>query len=329
MSIRCRAILFCHVLVPAAPWWLNTGKHPRKWGRSKLYTTMPSIRATVQIFVASLLAVPATAAHLHQHHHRHNSTVEARYSLAYPYNPLSQLKRGLPFNNPSTYIQNFKGTSSKISWAYNWDSYMDPGFPENIEFVPMLWGDSADLTTNWSKNVNDAINRGSRHIIAFNEPDGCVGGGSCMSPQQAVDAYREFVQPFKGRAYLGAPAVTNGPTGLPWLTEFLRLCVGCQVDFLPVHWYDSATNDAWFKLYMSQAYAATGSLKLKLWVTEFNGSGTEAEKEDFLRRIMPWMDAQSYIARYSWFWCDPQSTMGPLVEANGAPSQIGNIYTYS
>lgn len=89
-----------------------------------------------------------------------------------------------------------------------------------------------------------------------------------MSPQQAVNAYKKYIQPFKGRAYLGAPAVTNGPAGLPWLKEFFRLCTGCQIDFLPVHWYDSATNDAWFKLYMSQAYAATGSLKLKLWVTE-------------------------------------------------------------
>ncbi|KAH7351312.1 glycosyl hydrolase catalytic core-domain-containing protein [Rhexocercosporidium sp. MPI-PUGE-AT-0058] len=301
---------------------------------------MTPLKALLLLLAPSLLALQVTASNHHQHQHIHkqrheerheenNSTLESRYVLPYPYNPLSTLKRGLPFNNPSKYIQTFKGAGSKISWAYNWDSYMDPGFPKNMEFVPMLWGDGADHTANWAKNVNDAINRGCRHILAFNEPDGCSGGGSCMSPQQAVNAYKKHIQPFKGRAYLGAPAVTNGPAGLPWLKEFLRLCTGCQVDFLPVHWYDSATNDGWFKLYMSQAYAATGSLKLKLWVTEFNGSGTLAQKTDFLRRMMPWMDSQGYIARYSWFWCDPKSTMGPLVDGNGNPSGLGNFYTYS
>ncbi len=89
-----------------------------------------------------------------------------------------------------------------------------------------------------------------------------------MSPQAAVNAYRKYIQPFKGRAYLGAPAVTNGAGGLPFLKEFLRLCTGCHVDYLAIHWYDSATNDAYFKSYMQQAYAVSGTLKLKLWITE-------------------------------------------------------------
>jgi len=45
--------------------------------------------------------------------------------------------------------------------------------------------------------------------------------------------------------------------------------------------------------------------------------------------MMPWMDSQGYIARYSWFWCDPKSTMGPLVDGNGNPSALGKVYTYS
>ena len=53
-------------------------------------------------------------------------------------------KRGLPYNDPTTWIQSFKG--SQISWAYNWDSATDSAFPADFEFVPMLWGDSADHT---------------------------------------------------------------------------------------------------------------------------------------------------------------------------------------
>jgi len=127
---------------------------------------MTPLKALLLLLAPSLLALQVTAAvHQHQHHHiheqrhaesieepleEHNSTLDSRYVLPYPYNPLSKLKRGLPFNNPSKYIQTFKGAGSKIAWAYNWDSYMDPGFPKNVEFVPMLWGDGADHTTNVS-----------------------------------------------------------------------------------------------------------------------------------------------------------------------------------
>ncbi|CZT41761.1 uncharacterized protein RSE6_01543 [Rhynchosporium secalis] len=308
---------------------------------------MTSFKALLLLLFSSLLVLQVTAAYQHQHqrlHERHheelleetnstsearNPTIEARYSLAYPYNPKNTCKRGLAFNNPSKYIQTFKGHGSKVEWGYNWESYMDAGFPKNIEYVPMLWGDGADHTRDWFRNANDAIKRGSRHILAFNEPDACSGGGSCMSPQQAVNAYKQYIQPFKGRAYLGAPAVAGTTAGLSWLKEFLGLCRGCQIDFLPVHWYDSATNDAWFKLYMKQVHAATGKLKLKLWVTEFNAEGTIDQKTEFLRRIMPWMDSQSFIARYSWYWCDPASTMGPLVDGNGNPSGLGHVYTYA
>lgn len=87
-----------------------------------------------------------------------------------------------------------------------------------------------------------------------------------MTPQAAVDAYRTYMNPYAGRAYLGAPAVTNGPKGLPWLKEFLKLCTGCHIDFIPIHWYDKATNVPYFKSYIGQAKEAAGSLNI--WITE-------------------------------------------------------------
>jgi hypothetical protein len=87
-----------------------------------------------------------------------------------------------------------------------------------------------------------------------------------MSPQAAVEAYRTYLMPFANRASLGAPAVTNGGSGLPWLKEFLRLCTGCKIDFVPIHWYDSASNDAYLKLYVNQAYKAAGGREI--WITE-------------------------------------------------------------
>jgi hypothetical protein len=86
-----------------------------------------------------------------------------------------------------------------------------------------------------------------------------------MSPQHAVDAYRKYIMPFSGRTALGAPAVTNGPGGLRWLREFLRLCAGCQIDFVPIHWYESAGNVAYFTGYIEEAHNAAGGRQI--WLT--------------------------------------------------------------
>lgn len=99
------------------------------------------------------------------------------------------LKRGLPFNNPPKYIQNWNGPGSQVNWAYNWDSYMDPAFPQYMEFIPMLWGTGSDHTNQWFNNTNSALARGSGHLLSFNEPDGCGGGQSCINPNDAANAY--------------------------------------------------------------------------------------------------------------------------------------------
>jgi len=86
-----------------------------------------------------------------------------------------------------------------------------------------------------------------------------------MSAKDAADAYRRFMNPFAGKAYLEAPAVTNSPPGMKWLKEFLSLCTGCHIDFVPIHWYDSATNIEYFKNYLTDAHDIAGH---DLWTTE-------------------------------------------------------------
>ncbi|CZT12274.1 uncharacterized protein RCO7_10487 [Rhynchosporium graminicola] len=233
-------------------------------------------------------------------------------------------KRGHSFHD-SSYLQKWGGAGSQLSWAYNWDSTMPVDFPKNMEYIPMLWSTGADHVKQWTTNVNAAIARGTYHLLSFNEPDICYGGGSCMSAKDAAAAYKTYMSPFAGRAYLGAPAVTNGPSGMKWLKEFMGLCTGCQIDFVPIHWYDSATNVAYFKNYITDAHAIAGK---NLWITEFNGSGTAAQKESFLRTVIPWMDSQSYILRYSWFWCDAKSTSGAIVDTKGNPTSLGKVYGF-
>lgn len=89
---------------------------------------------------------------------------------------------------------------------------------------------------------------------------------SCLSPQAAVDGYRKYLMPFASRASIGAPAVANGPTGLNWMQDFLRLCTGCKIDFVPVHWYGPAGNVQDFYDFVGKANKVAGSRRV--WITE-------------------------------------------------------------
>jgi hypothetical protein len=71
------------------------------------------------------------------------------------------------------------------------------------------------------------------NIQAFNEPDNA--GQSNMDPTYAAQLWVQYIQPIqKIGVLLGAPAVTNAPSGAAWLRTFFSACTGCKVDFLPI-----------------------------------------------------------------------------------------------
>jgi hypothetical protein len=131
------------------------------------------------------------------------------------------------------------------------------------------------------------------------------------------------MEPFACKARLGAPAVTNGPSpmGLAWLSNFVGACTGCTIDFVPIHWYDSATNVDYFKSYIQQAYTAGGNRPI--WITEFGASGSDAEITTFMNTVLPWLDSQPYVERYAYF----MAGAGTLIDSSGSGlSAIGNAY---
>jgi hypothetical protein len=100
-----------------------------------------------------------------------------------------------------------------------------------------------------------------------------------------------YMQPFVSQVKLGAPAVTNGgpPIGLTYLMNFMTAIDGLggqvDIDFCAIHWYDSATNIAYFKNYMAEAHATCNNKPI--WLTEFGASGTADEQNTFLEAVMP------------------------------------------
>ncbi|MCJ1304143.1 hypothetical protein MMC08_006955 [Hypocenomyce scalaris] len=240
-------------------------------------------------------------------------------------------KRGLAYNDPTlTEPFSLSGQGSKVSWAYNW--YSTPysggeptsGFNTALQFMPMLWSNATVLTSVWAANVQSAIaNYGTTAVLAFNEPDECGNGGSCMAISDAVSAYQTYMMPLKGSVLLGAPAVTNGgaPMGLTYLQNFMGSCTNCHYDFVPVHWYGDATDTAGFEAYIAQAY---DTVNLPLWVTEFGTtSGSTEQIQTFLQTVITWMDQTSMVTKYSFF----MDAAGYLINANGTGlSPLGAMY---
>jgi len=240
-------------------------------------------------------------------------------------------KRGLAYNDASL-THFFDGF--KVSWAYNWysapvDSTSHPSDTPSLSqtFVPMLWSDTSDLTSVWAANAQAALDAGADHLLAFNEPDQCSDGfgGSCMgSPAHAAASYKTWMQPFAGRAKLGALAVTNGgsPMGLTYLEYFIGNCTGCTIDFIPIHWYDQWWNVDYLYWYVQQAYQVGGGRPI--WITEFAPWGAEEWQQWwFLNQTLPWLDQYDGVERYAYFG----TFDGMLINDNGTGlSRLGELY---
>lgn len=113
------------------------------------------------------------------------------------------------------------------------------------------------------------IDTGPRTVIvcmcSFNEPD--LNTQANMTPEQAAQAWKTYMEPFAGKAKLVGPAITNGgaPMGEAWLDKFLDSCTQCTFDVLAIHIYDSATNEAYYQSYISDFVSKYNKTT---WVTE-------------------------------------------------------------
>jgi hypothetical protein len=223
-------------------------------------------------------------------------------------------KRGLAYNNAALCAP--FASSSLITWGYNW-AQTSSGLSSKYNFVPMLWGTNSMFTTGWAAAASSYIANGGTHLLAFNEPDHAQQAN--MAPGVAAAAYKTHMQPFAGKAKLGSPAVTNGggDMGLTWLSSFMSACSGCTIDFVAVHWYDSINNVEYFKNHITSAHTKTGK---PVWLTEFGTiDGSDAQKADFLRKVLPWLDSQDFVERYAYFMVsDGMMVNGGSMSAQGS-----------
>jgi hypothetical protein len=255
------------------------------------------------------------------------------FTDAAPTKRASAGKRGIAFpkqNNGvagSQYTKLFKG-HDQITWMYDWEAVIDGTPVDGLEYVPLLHSNQDWCTTGWANNVANAKkNYKVSHVLSFNEPDQCGGGGSCMSVDDAVKAHKQHIQPLAGDLKIGSPAVTNGDgadKGINWLKQFMSGCADCQIDYVVAHYY------AWDKAQDFKDYLETfhKTFNKPVWVTEFGV--TEGDAPKFLKEVMPWMDSQDWIERYAWHMAAPTTGEGGLKflvnEAGNALNDVGQAF---
>ncbi|KAF3386497.1 Alkali-sensitive linkage protein 1 [Penicillium rolfsii] len=233
-------------------------------------------------------------------------------------------KRGAAYNDISTV--SVLASTGTISWAYNWALAQYGTLPSNIDYVPMLWG--AKDFGGWFTAVETALSSGSEYIMGFNEPD--MSSQANMSPSEAASYYNTYITPFSGKAKLISPAVSSSTTaglGLSWFEEFMGDCSSCGITGLAVHWYGNTADE--FTSFVEQAISTATSYGLsEVWVTEFalnsdvNGVTDAAATVSFLETVLPWLDAQTSVTRYSYFMCAENYLL-----VDDALNQAGQTYT--
>jgi len=197
-----------------------------------------------------------------------------------------------------------------VSWWYNWhvtpNHEMEPVEdhcscshscgppPSGKRFIPMVWGYIEDDRP-WHDDINDPVADDYNVILGFNEPN--HADQSDIPPEVAASAWLELQNLYPNKT-LVSPAPAGGNTN--WFDPFFEACeaLGCRIDYLATHDYDGNADHVMNRLKMlHQRYGK------KIWLTEFAKCCTHDEEEviDFMKEIIPRLEAANYVYRYSWF----------------------------
>ncbi|QRW10451.1 glycoside hydrolase family 128 protein [Ceratobasidium sp. AG-Ba] len=233
-------------------------------------------------------------------------------------------KRGLCFaegDNPGD-IKLANQTGTALTWTYNWGQ-SPPDYLKTantkLTYIPMQWG--RDGIANFASLVKA---QGAKTILTFNEPD--FATQSNITATDAASLWKQYIQPLHSSGIrLGAPAVTNALSGRQWLSDFLKACTGCTIDFVPIHWYGSGVG-----AFYDYIWAIHGEFpSYPLWVTEFaETSSDDKVVANFMNATINYMDTLDWIERYSWFAFFKNRLTRPtdLLNANGTLNTLGHIY---
>ena len=219
-----------------------------------------------------------------------------------------------------------KFSNTKVTWGWNWN--FDGSGLEGMEYVPSM------QKPDWASTFQAACAKlpNAKFAKGINEVDNQYP----MTPSAAAQSHNQYMNPIASDLglKLGSPSVTScnsldansncpqSPSGLGWLTEFASACgSSCHVDFIDLHWYgnpsqDAATQASGFLDYVDTAIGVVDKLygsSMPVWFSEIGAmpSTDDSVNAAFIETVLPKLDGNARVQRYSYFMADY------LVQGNG------------
>lgn len=221
----------------------------------------------------------------------------------------SACKRGIAYGHHSK--ADFAEIESRVSWWYNWTDRPDEDLRDGtyrtagVEYVPMVWGASFDMSTVLSRMPED-----SEWLLGFNEPN--FGSQADISASMAASLWPDVEEIANARGLsLVSPAVNfcggdcQDTNPFDYLDDFFDACDGCRVDAVAFHIYvgchPSGENKAEWLINHIETYKQRFSQPL--WLTEFacDDATSFADQVAFLEDAVAYLENEPRIERYAWF----------------------------
>ncbi|EKJ71053.1 hypothetical protein FPSE_08789 [Fusarium pseudograminearum CS3096] len=229
-------------------------------------------------------------------------------------------KRGVCYNNVDL-ANTFYNDCANCGWGYNWDSESG-GLDSGLTFIPTLWSDDAVHLDRFASNCAKSLANGAKAIFSFNEPDN--GGQAHMTPEAAAAAHIKHLNPYAGKALIGAPSISN--SGLPmegreWLSAFVEACGDkCHFDFCNIHWYSEVEYGETLFEHIEKSSEICGGKPI--WLTEFAPKGSDDAIASWLEETIPRLEALDTLDAYSYFKVET----GMLMTSETEMSKYGSVY---
>ena len=214
-------------------------------------------------------------------------------------------------------------------WFYSWNSTPPENIPAGVEFVPMVWGKLREDSL--PKLRAELRQNNMKTLLGFNEPDQKKQGN--VTVEEALEQWPKLMEL---GVRLGSPGCVHPDR--EWMKAFMKGVEErrLRVDFVTVHSYGGPNADA----LMKRLAAVHEMFGRPLWITEFAVGDWNAKSRaenryrpeqvvEFVRNVLPQLDACKFVERYAWFPAKPDSApLGPsaLFNDDGTLTSVGEAY---
>jgi hypothetical protein len=220
-------------------------------------------------------------------------------------------------------------------WNYGWSVVRSTMQPDDIEWVPMVWGghDVNTVKHRVDSHILPHIQSGTvKRILGYNEPD---------APSQANMTVERALEIWPVLEYTNV-SVISPSCALPasaWMQSFMIAAMNTckRVDWVGVHWYGSAnfisfrnTIRNYYYMYGKKPIIITEFAVADFKTTTFEGNvNTREAVLSFMKQAVPWLESRSWIVGYAWFPFSVNDIRGwpsALYDDSGLLTPLGQYY---